>query len=174
MRRFGGYCLGCASESWSNLSRVIGRDHFWSFVLVVFAIVCGIRSFVVIVSAIYSAMLVRRTIVVLLCCFTTCAFFIVCHRMRSSWSLSWWLDQLSHFEHQKVGKNTCEVPIQILYVGLGASIFTFMKTCVERYGSQIIFERSAVMAVDIDLGVACFVDESFKGFVFAVVVFYFH
>jgi hypothetical protein len=34
-----------------------------------------------------------------------------------------------------VGKNTCEVPIQMLSVGLGAYIFTFVKTCVERYGS---------------------------------------
>jgi hypothetical protein len=33
MRRFGGYrlgCAGCASGSWSDLSRVIGRNHFWS------------------------------------------------------------------------------------------------------------------------------------------------
>jgi hypothetical protein len=30
MRRLGGYRLGCVSGSWSDLSRVIGRDHFWS------------------------------------------------------------------------------------------------------------------------------------------------
>jgi hypothetical protein len=33
MRRFGGYRLGCASVSWSDLLRVIGRDHFWSVCL---------------------------------------------------------------------------------------------------------------------------------------------
>jgi hypothetical protein len=49
--------------------------------------------------------------------------------------LSWWLDQLLHFAHQKVGKNTWETPIQMLSVGLGASMFTFVKTWVERYGS---------------------------------------
>jgi hypothetical protein len=54
--------------------------------------------------------------------------------LRSSWSLPWWIDQLSHFAHQKVGKNTCELPIQMFSVGLGASMFTFVKTCVERYG----------------------------------------
>jgi hypothetical protein len=66
MRRFGGYRLGCASESWSDLLRVIGRDHFGAFSLVVFTIVCGIRSFVVIISAICSVLLMRRTIVILL------------------------------------------------------------------------------------------------------------
>jgi hypothetical protein len=30
---FGGYRLGCASGSWSNLPRVIGRNHFWSVCL---------------------------------------------------------------------------------------------------------------------------------------------
>jgi hypothetical protein len=55
--------------------------------------------------------------------------------MRSSCILSWWLDQLSHFEHQKVGKKTWETTIQMLSVGLGASMFTFVKTLVERYGS---------------------------------------
>jgi hypothetical protein len=55
--------------------------------------------------------------------------------MRSSCILSWWLDQLLHFAHQKVGKNKCETPIQMLSVGLGASMFTFLKMCVERYGS---------------------------------------
>jgi hypothetical protein len=90
--------------------------------------------------------------------------------MRLSLSLSLWLDQLSHFGHQKVGKNTCEVLIQMLSVGLGASIFTFVKTCVERYGPYLMLDRSAVAAVDIDLGVVCFVDESGQGFVFAVVV----
>jgi hypothetical protein len=49
MRRFGGYHLGCASESWSDLSRVIGRDRFWSVCLVSFrdgmcySIVCWYR-----------------------------------------------------------------------------------------------------------------------------------
>jgi hypothetical protein len=36
MRRFGGYrlgCAGCASGSWSDLLRVIDRDHFWSICL---------------------------------------------------------------------------------------------------------------------------------------------
>jgi hypothetical protein len=33
MRRFGGYRLGCASGSWSDLLRVIGRDHFSSICL---------------------------------------------------------------------------------------------------------------------------------------------
>jgi hypothetical protein len=33
MRRFGGYRLGCASGSWSDLLRVIGRDPFWSICL---------------------------------------------------------------------------------------------------------------------------------------------
>jgi hypothetical protein len=55
MRRFGGYRLGCAdcadcaSRSWSDLSRVIGRDHFWSVCLgsffdrVCYSIVCCYR-----------------------------------------------------------------------------------------------------------------------------------
>jgi hypothetical protein len=30
LHRFGGYHLGCTSGSWTNLSRVIGRDHFLS------------------------------------------------------------------------------------------------------------------------------------------------
>jgi hypothetical protein len=58
----------------------------------------------------------------------------------------------------------------MLYVGLGASIFTFVKTCVERYGSWLILDRSTVAVVDIDLGVVCFVDEYDQGFVFAVVI----
>jgi hypothetical protein len=37
-----------------------------------------------------------------------------------------------------------------------------------------MLDRSAVAAVDIDLGVVCFVDESGQGFVFAVVVLYFY
>jgi hypothetical protein len=49
MLRFGGYrlgCTGCASGSWIYLSRVIGRDHFWSVCLgsfrnrVCYSIVC--------------------------------------------------------------------------------------------------------------------------------------
>jgi hypothetical protein len=78
--------------------------------------------------------------VTLLCLFSV--FLLLCHLcifyffhlMRSSWILSCWLDQLSHFDHQKVGKNTSEIPIKMLSVGLGASMFTFLKTCVERYG----------------------------------------
>jgi hypothetical protein len=73
-----------------------------------------------------------------------------------------------------VGNNTGEVPIQMLSVGLGASIFTFVKTCVERYGSYLILDRSAVAAVDIDLGVVCFADESIQGFTFAVFLLVFH
>jgi hypothetical protein len=78
------------------------------------------------------------------------------------------------FEHQQVGKNTCEVPIQMLSVGLGASIFTFVKTCVERYGSYLILDQSSVAAVAIYLGVVCFVSESGQGFTFAVVLVVFH
>jgi hypothetical protein len=37
-----------------------------------------------------------------------------------------------------------------------------------------MLERYAVVAVDIDLGVVCFVGESGQGFVFAVVVLDFH
>jgi hypothetical protein len=37
-----------------------------------------------------------------------------------------------------------------------------------------MLERSAVAAVDIDLGVVCFVDESGQGFIFSVVVLDFH
>jgi hypothetical protein len=33
MCRFGGYRLGCASGSWSDILRVIGRNHFWSVCL---------------------------------------------------------------------------------------------------------------------------------------------
>jgi hypothetical protein len=29
----------------------------------------------------------------------------------------------------------CEIPIKMLYVGLGVPIFTFLKAYVERYGS---------------------------------------
>jgi hypothetical protein len=47
--------------------------------------------------------------------------------MRSLCILSWWLDQLLHFAHQKVGKKTWETPIPILSVGLGALMFTFVK-----------------------------------------------
>jgi hypothetical protein len=52
MRHFCGYCLvyaGCASGSWSDLLRVIGRDHFWSICLGIFcnrmcySIVCCYR-----------------------------------------------------------------------------------------------------------------------------------
>jgi hypothetical protein len=74
-----------------------------------------------------------------------------------------------HFEHQKVGKNTCETPIQMLSASLGASIFTFVKTCVERYGSYLMVDQSIVAAVDIDLGVVSFVEESAHIFDFAVV-----
>jgi hypothetical protein len=37
-----------------------------------------------------------------------------------------------------------------------------------------MLDRSAVAAIDIDLGVVCFVDESGQGFFFAVVVLDFH
>jgi hypothetical protein len=30
MRHYGGYRLGCASGSWSDLLRVTGRNHLWS------------------------------------------------------------------------------------------------------------------------------------------------
>jgi hypothetical protein len=52
MRRFGGYrlsCAGCVSGSWSDLSRVIGCDHFWSVCLgsfhdcMCYSIVCCYR-----------------------------------------------------------------------------------------------------------------------------------
>jgi hypothetical protein len=46
-----------------------------AFVLVVFAIVCGIRSCVVIVSAICSVLLVRRTTVIPLCLFSVIILF---------------------------------------------------------------------------------------------------
>jgi hypothetical protein len=60
MRRFGGYHLGyagCASGSWSDLSRVIGRDHFLSVYLGSFrdhmwySIVCCYRFCHIICSA---------------------------------------------------------------------------------------------------------------------------
>jgi hypothetical protein len=59
----------------------------------------------------------------------------------------------------------------MFYVGVGASIFTFVKTCVERYGSYLILDQSSVAAGYIDLGVVCFVCfvyESGQGFTFAV------
>jgi hypothetical protein len=71
--------------------------------------------------------------------------------MRLSCILSWWLDQLLHFAHQKVGKNMCETLIQILSVGLGASMFTFVRLMVD---------RSIVAAVHIDLGVVSFAERS--------------
>jgi hypothetical protein len=58
--------------------------------------------------------------------------------------------------------------------GLGASIFTFVKTCVERYGSYLMVDRSVVAAVDIDLGVVSFVEESAHVFDFVVVPWDFH
>jgi hypothetical protein len=57
MRRFGGYHLGCASESWSHLSRVNGRDRFWSVCLGTFrdrmwySMVCCYRFFHMLCSA---------------------------------------------------------------------------------------------------------------------------
>jgi hypothetical protein len=62
----------------------------------------------------------------------------------------------------------------MLSVGLGASIFTFVKTCVESYGSWLMVDRSIVAAVDIDLGVVSFVEKSAHVFVFAVVPWEFH
>jgi hypothetical protein len=138
MRRFGGYrlgCAGCASGSWSDLSRVIGRDNFWSVCLGSFrdrlwySIVYCYRFCHMLCSAdaedhsgsvefVFGNHLVSQLVHFSL-------FAIECV----------WLDQLSHFEHQKVGNNTYEVLIHMLSVGLGASIFTFVKMCVERYGS---------------------------------------
>jgi hypothetical protein len=43
-----------------------------------------------------------------------------------------------------------------------------VKTCVDQYGSFLIYDRSAVVAVEINLGVVCFVDESVHGFAFDV------
>jgi hypothetical protein len=68
----------------------------------------------------------------------------------------------------------CEIPIQMLSVGLGASVFTFAKTFVERYGSLLMVGRSVVAEVDIDLGVISFVDESAHVFDFDVVPWDFH
>jgi hypothetical protein len=57
----------------------------------------------------------------------------------------------------------------MLSVGLGASMFTFVKTCVERYGSWLTVDRSIVAAVDIDLGVVSFAEDSAYVFDFAAV-----
>jgi hypothetical protein len=40
--------------------------------------------------------------------------------------------------------------------------------CVDQYGSYLISNRSTAVAVEIDLGVVCFVNESGHGFTFAV------
>jgi hypothetical protein len=51
MHRFGGYRLGCASGSCSDLSRVIGRDHFLSVFVgsfhdhMLYSIVCCYRFY---------------------------------------------------------------------------------------------------------------------------------
>jgi hypothetical protein len=48
MRCFGGYrlvCVGCATRSWSNILRVIGRDHFWSVCLGSF---CGRNCYLIV------------------------------------------------------------------------------------------------------------------------------
>jgi hypothetical protein len=72
MRHFGGYCLGCAgcaSGSWSDILRVIGRDHFWSVCLgsfrdrMCYSIVCYYRFCNTLCSS------GGRTIMVLLCFF---------------------------------------------------------------------------------------------------------
>jgi hypothetical protein len=141
MHRFGDYYLGCASGGWSDLSRVIGRDNFLSVCLgsfhdrMLYSIFCCYLFYRRLCHAVaedHSGYVVFVFGIHLVSPFVNFSF---CHRMHSSWSLSCWLDQLSHFEHQKVGKNTYGVLIQMLSVGLGASIFTFLKTCVERYES---------------------------------------
>jgi hypothetical protein len=43
-----------------------------------------------------------------------------------------------------------------------------VNTCVYRNGSYLAFDRSAVVAVEINLGVVCFADESGHCFAFAV------
>jgi hypothetical protein len=62
----------------------------------------------------------------------------------------------------------------MLSVDLGASMFTFVKTCVERYGSQMMVDRSIVAAVDIDLGVVSFSEDSAHVFDFAAAPWDFH
>jgi hypothetical protein len=143
MHHFGGYrlgCAGCTSGSWSDLSKVIGCDHFLNVCpdscrdRMLYSIVCCYLFYHRLCLTVVEDHIDSAAFFWYSSCFDICAFFIVCHRMHSSWSLSWWLDQLLYFDHQKGGKNTCEIPMQNLSVGLGASIFTFVKTCLESYG----------------------------------------
>jgi hypothetical protein len=62
----------------------------------------------------------------------------------------------------------------MLSVGLGASMFTFVKTSVERYGSYLMVDQSIVAAVDIDIRVVSFVEDSAHVFDFAAVPWDFH
>jgi hypothetical protein len=48
-------------------------------------------------------------------------------------------------------------------------MFNFVKMCVEKYGSLLTIDQSMVAAVDIDLGVVSFAEDSAHVFDFAAV-----
>jgi hypothetical protein len=124
MHRFGGYHLGCASGSWSDLSRAIVHDHFLS--------VCpGSCRDRMLYSTVCCYHFYHRLCLAVVEDHIDSAAFVFAIHLVSQFLHG----PTTHFEHQKVGKNMCEVPIQMLFVGVGASMFTFVKKCVERYVS---------------------------------------
>jgi hypothetical protein len=140
MHRFGCFrlgCAGCASGSWSDLLRVIGRDHFLSVCPdscrdhMLYSIVCCYHVYhrlcisVVEDHSDFAAFVLVIHLVSPFVHFSLsaieCVRHGVCHGGLTNYCI---------LSTKKVGKNTCEEPIQMLSIGVGASIFTFVKTCV--------------------------------------------
>jgi hypothetical protein len=60
-------------------------------------------------------------------------------------------EKKSQFDYQNVDRNTWEIPIHMLSVGTSASWLGFVNVCFIRIMSYLMVERSAVVAVEMDL-----------------------